>query len=280
MPQPVKVLGGHSTNPVIHLAVANGFPPETYIPMLRPFMDDYAVVSLPPRALWGDQDPPPHYGNWDQLGDDLLTGLRQNQLQNVIAIGHSFGGIATILAAIQEPDRFRAIALLDPTILPPPGLRLLKEAREQNLVQDIPLVAGALRRHRDFDSVDAAFDYFRQKTFFRNWSDEVVRLYAKSGTRPVGDGVTLAWSPDWEAYYFSTVHTTIWEDLTYLSSNIPLLVIRGGDSDTLFPDAFKDVQSILPHGTFHEMAGQGHLFPQTSPTETSNMIRAWLVETL
>src|SRR5258705_1942545 len=136
MPQPLIELGGDRTNPaVIHLAPANGFVPQTYLPLLRPFMDTYRVVSLPPRALWGDGQPPPVAAatDWTELADDLQAGMAQFALENVIAIGHSFGGIASILAALQEPQRFRALILLDPTILNTQVIEMMKIARRDGI---------------------------------------------------------------------------------------------------------------------------------------------------
>ena len=56
MPQPLYDFGGEKDAPPTHIAVANGFPPETYIPLVRPLLEDYHVVSLPPRAMWPATD--------------------------------------------------------------------------------------------------------------------------------------------------------------------------------------------------------------------------------
>src|SRR5262245_22227216 len=115
MPQTLYEFGGKPDAPVMHLAVANGFPPQTYIPLFQPFTERYRVVSLPPRALWSGQHDPSETGSWRALADDLLAGMETHKLNNVIAVGHSFGGVASALAAIKQPQRFRALILLDPT---------------------------------------------------------------------------------------------------------------------------------------------------------------------
>lgn len=278
MPQSLIELGGQSDASIMHVALANGFPPQTYIPMARSFMEDYRVLSFPPRALWGDEDPPNSYMNWSILGDDLLAALSAHQMQDVVAVGHSFGAIGSLLAVIKEPQRFRALIMLDPTMLMPEFLNMINMVWQQNLVDQIPLVQGALRRRREFDSLDDAYERFREKRFFAGWSDEIVRLYAQYGTQPKsnGQGVELAWSPEWEAFYFSTVHNTIWEDLPQLDGLLPTLIIRGGDSDTFVPEAQAKVKDILPGADFAEVAGHGHLFPQSAPDETAKIIQEWL----
>ena len=278
MPQPLIELGGSSNAPLMHMAVANGFPPATYIPLLRPFMDDYRVVSLPPRALWGGEVPPEGFHDWWIIADDLLAGFDQYQLEDIVAVGHSFGAIGTMLAVIKEPERFRALILLDPTILMPKFLGMIKQAWDHNVVDQIPLVQGAKRRRREFDSVDDAFTRFRGKRLFENWSDEVLRLYVEHGTqtKPDGTGVELAWSAEWEAFYFSTVQQTIWDDLSKAAGLVPTLIVRGGTSDTFVEAALAETQNLMPSATYATVEGHGHLFPQSDPESAAEHIQAFL----
>lgn len=272
---PLYDFGG--SGPVLHFAVANGFPPQTYAPLLEPLTDHYRVVCLLPRALWPDEPPPEKLHDWRMLADDLLAGMAHHQLTDVIALGHSFGGIASLLAALAEPSRFRALCLLDPTILPPFVMQAMDDMRASNTVGEFPLVQGALRRKRVFESVDAAYEYFKTKTLFTDWPDAAVRLYAEQGTRPVQHGmVELVWPPEWEAYYFSTLYTRTWDDLPRLRGLLPLLIVRGEDSDTLLPDAAGQIRDIMPEAAYAEIAGHGHLFPLAAPDETRGVIDAWL----
>jgi len=277
MPQPLYTFGGDGS--VMHLAVANGFPPQTYAPLLQPFTSRYRLVCLPPRALWpDDQQPPDQPGSWRALADDLLAGMRQYNLTDVIAVGHSFGGIASLLAALDEPERFRALILLDPTILPPERVQVMKMAQETGQTEQIPLVQTARRRRRAFDSVDDAYAYFKTKPLFNGWPDETVRLYAESLTRPSanGNGVELAWTPEWEAHYYRSMYTEIWETLPRLRGLLPTLVIRGGTTDTFVESAAERMKSLVPDAAYVDIPGHGHLFPQSAPEETRRVMETWL----
>jgi len=275
-------LGGEGQ--VLHLALANGFPPQTYLPLLRPLLTDHRAVCLLPRALWPDEPVPTVLRDWESLADDLLQGLAQHNLQPVIGVGHSFGAVASILACLREPSRFSALVLLDPTILPEEALQAFEEFRASGGVSEFPLVRGALRRTRHFPDRQyfpdrqAAATYWRNRTLFQNWPEESFQLYVEHGTRSAAaGGVELVWSPEWEAHYFSTLYTPIWKRLPDLATlSIPVLTLRGGDSDTFYPDAAARFQSILPNATLVEIPGHGHLFPQTAPTETAIIIRDWL----
>lgn len=274
--QPLLELGGAGN--LLHVLPANGFPLQTYLPLLRPFLNDYRAVSLVPRVFWPDEQPPVELRQWDSLADDLLAGLHQYDLPPIIAIGHSFGAVTSLLAAAREPERFRALCLLDATIFPPYGMEMMAQMQKTGTINQLPLVQGAQRRRRNFDSAEAAYDYFKGKSLFKSWPDETVRLYAEFGTRPAtdGQGVELSWSPEWEVYYFSTAYTGTWEVLPELRGKLPILTIRGGETDTLLIEAAEKMREILPEMSYAEIPGHGHMFPQSAPQETAAIIGDWL----
>ena len=277
MSQPLIELAGECDAPILHLAPANGFPPQTYLPLLRA-ISGYRSVCLPPRALWGDQTPPSEYRDWSADADDLLAGLDAHDMGDVVAVGHSLGGVISMLALIREPRRFKALIMLDPPILLPDALEMFRSAWDGGLVGLIPLVSGARRRRATFVSREDAFARFRGKRLFADWSDEALWLYVEHGIqpRPDGAGFELSWSVEWEAHYFSTVYQRIWEDLPKLNGLAPTLLIRGGESDTFVSAAYERARSLGTTVTSCEMAGQGHLFPQAAPGETANVIEDWL----
>lgn len=265
------------TGPIINLALANGFPPPTYIPLMRSFLSDYQVISLLPPALWPDTQPPDEIRTWSlDITQPLLQGLRDYNLHQIIAIGHSFGGIGSLLAAIEAPERFKALVLLDPTILTDDRMSMLDQLRAINALDQMPLAARAIKRQRDFADADEAFTYFRSKPLFSDWSDEVLRLYVEQGTKPIAGGIRLWWSPEWEAYYFKAGYTRIWDDLPKLRGLLPILTIRGTTSDTFIAETAERLCALLPEMAYAEIEGHGHLFPQTAPAQTARLIQDWL----
>lgn len=280
MPQPIHIYGGMEGYPILHLAVANGFPPQTYAPLLEPFTQRYRVICLPPRALWPGESPPLDKRDWRMVTDDLLAGFKAYNLRDVIAIGHSFGGVASLLAVIREPHLFKALILLDPTILLPEFLLWMKEAQNNNSIEDVPLVQAARRRRTHFDSVEDAYVRFRSRPLFADWPDETLRLYTESNLRPSeqGNGMTLVWSAEWEAYFFSTMYTDIWDDIPKLEGLLPTLFIRGGISDTFVASAEEMLKPILPSAHFEVIEGHGHLFPMSAAGPTAHIIEKWLAQ--
>jgi pimeloyl-ACP methyl ester carboxylesterase len=264
--------------PPINLAIANGFSPQTYRPLAGPLADRYRVVSLLPRALWTPPPPPGEFHTWRQMADDLLAGLREHEMRDVIAVGHSMGGVASMLAAIAEPERFRALILLDPTLLRPELLRLIAAMRALGQVSHFPLARGARRRRAQFASAAEAFAYWRDKPLFHNWSDAVLQLYVEGMTRPSanGAGVELAWPPEWEARYYETIVTDSWREVPKLRGLLPVLVIWGRETDTFTRVSARKFRRLVPEATVVDIPGHGHLFPQSAPDEARGIIEGWL----
>lgn len=263
----------------MHIAPANGFVPQTYTPLLTPFMDDFHIISLPYRAMWGDETPPQPAARdlaWSDLANDLLAGMAAHDVQDVIAVGHSIGGITSILSVIRDPSRFRALILLDPTILPVGFFDPIRRAVAEGKPYDNPLSAGARRRRNHFNSHQAAFDYFRDKPLFADWSDDVLWLYVRHGFTETGDGVRLVWAREWEAYYFTTGYAPIRDHLPQLNDTLPVLVISGGDSDTFPPKRADEIAKLMPDATFKLVPGYGHMFPQAAPDAAAAIMRDWL----
>lgn len=280
MPQTLLELAGHADAPILHMAPANGFPPQTYLPMLRGLSAVYRVICCPPRALWGDQSPPSELRDWRMAAEDLLAAFERWQLRDIVAVGHSFGGIASLLAVLQDPGRFKALALLDPVLLMPEALAWFKAMADSGSAAQLPLVQAALRRRRHFFSREQAFQRFRAKASFADWPDAALRLYVNHGLRARGNGpgFELAWPVEWEAYNYSTIYQPIWQVLHQLDSLLPVLLIRGENSDTFTEEALHLARSTLRSAELVTLEGQGHLFPQAAPDGAAAIIENWLAE--
>jgi pimeloyl-ACP methyl ester carboxylesterase len=273
---PLVELGGEG--PVLALAVANGFPPETYLPMLRPLGGAWRAVALPPRALWpGIGDPPEVAGSWESLAEDLVEGLDAHGLRDVVAVGHSFGAVAWLIAATRFPGRVRALALLDPTIFTPRAMEVI--ATDQDTGGDVRFTMTQLanKRRRAFATREEAFNYWRHRPLFADWPEESLRMYVEAMLRPAdeGDGFDLRWPPAWEAWYYRSFYPHTWDDIARLSPALPLMVLKGATTDTFQADAAAHFRSLAPWGDHRDLPG-GHLFPQSHPAETGATLCGFL----
>ena len=275
MPQPLLELGGSGAP--LHIAVANGFAPETYLPMLESVADRFRVISLPPRPLWDEPPPPESIRTWGDFADDLLVGLRAHDLRGVIAVGHSLGALTSLIAASRDASRFRALILLDPTLLPRRITLAAQIMRWLGQSHRAPLARQALNRMARFTTLDEAFAYWRGKRLFHDWSDAALRNYTESALRPAPEGgYRLKWSPQWEARLFSSPYPVGESILRRVRGKLPILTIRGATSTTLSPAIAARFRAALPEMAYAEIAGHGHLFPQSAPEQAGRVMGEWL----
>ncbi|NDJ33391.1 MAG: alpha/beta hydrolase [Chloroflexi bacterium] len=273
---PLYDFGGEGT-PLV-LSLANGFPPETYRHLLEPFTADYHVICVLPRALWPDAPSPDSLDSWRDMAADLRAAIHAHGLAGGVGAGHSMGGVATMLATISEPDLFRSIVLLDPTLLPPSYLIPMAVLNVFGMSHRAPVVERASRRRSSFDSEQEAFDYWRGKSLFADWSDETLWAYVHGITTPNGSGVELRWSPQWEARYFAKVPTWIWREMPKLRNLLPMLFIQGDETNAFVEHSFRRIQRLVPEADYAQINGHGHLFPQSAPQQAADIMRAWLAD--
>lgn len=268
---------------VLHWAPANGFPLETYRPILEGLTAQYHCVTLPPRALWPSAgDPPADNGDWSELAVDLVAGIEERGWSDVVAVGHSFGAVASLVAATMQRSLFRALVLLDPVILPSSGMQQYARAKGADWQPDgHPLARQAIKRRSRFSSREEAFEAWRGRRLFADWSDSALAWYTDGGLRPDGSGgFDLAWSPAWEAYYYRSYKVDTWQNVARLDPALPILLVSGAESDAFGPEARAEFEAAVPWAESIVLEGSGHLFPQARPEATLAVLRDWLSRTV
>lgn len=274
--QPIYDFGGPPDAPLLNLAPANGFTPATYRAFIAPLTAKFHAVSLPPRPLWPDEPVPATYHNWrDLIAADLLAGMRAYNMRDVVLVGHSFGAVASLIAAVTEPERVRGLVLLDPTILPRSFMWIIAALRlfGKRISNGAGERADVRRTH--FDSHDEAFTYFRGKRLFHDWTDDALWDYVHSLV-PDGAKLTLAWPREWEAYIFRTLYTGVWREVAAVPDDMPVLVVRGETSDIYREQTELRMREVLSHAEHVTLPGYGHLFPHAAPAAAADLVRNWL----
>ena len=258
----------------LHFLHANGYPPDCYKPFLECLQPHFHVFGMHLRPLWPDAKPKELH-DWHPLADDLLRFLSDREAGPVIGVGHSIGGIVTLRAAFREPNRFRALVLIDPVLLPPCFILFWNLIRATGMGRKVlPKIPGALSRRRYFDDLDLVFRGYRQRKVFRYLSDENLYTYIEGIARPLPDGgYDLIYSPEWEAHIY---YTGIWHDLDLWRGlkqlHVPTLFIRGSESDTFWARTAARVRRANPQVRMEAIAKAGHLVPLEHPQEVADLI--------
>src|SRR5947209_7531958 len=108
---------------LIQFSHANGFPALSYTKILSLLEDQFEIQYI---EMLGHNPKFPVSDNWQSQVHELIDALdSQNSKQvnskiihskPVIGLGHSLGGAITFFAAIERPDLFQCIVLLDTPI--------------------------------------------------------------------------------------------------------------------------------------------------------------------
>lgn len=271
-------LGGRGQS--LHFLHANGYPPGCYKPFLELLQTQYHVFGMFLRPLWTNSNPN-DIQDWSPFSEDLLQFLAHTD-SPVIGVGHSIGAIVTLRAALRDPDKFRALVLIDPVLFVPSFMLKWQVVRKLRLGDRLhPLIARAKKRRRTFDDLDTVFRGYRSRIVFRYMSDANLRAHIEGMTRKKTDGsYELMYSPDWEVqiYRSGMQDFDIWRDLPRL--RVPTLFLRGAETDTFLEDAAGFLKRKDPKARVETLEKSTHLLPLERPSEVFEIIQSFLKETL
>lgn len=252
--------------PPVLFAHANGFhgrcwePVAALLPGLRRIAPDL-------RGHGQSDKPPPPY-HWPDFGADLAALARALDLRGAIGVGHSLGGYATLLAASLAPERFAALLLLDPVILPPDryGAR-------------VPGTHGAARRRSHWSSPRAFYERLHAHHPFSRWEPAALHAYCDHGLlrSPHGHDYVLACPPAVEAdiYHGVTEHAP---DAAIAAVRVPVVVARGHPSmrnpteDLAASPTDPGLAARLHAGRDIHLAGHSHFIPMEDPALVARMV--------
>ncbi|MFA6449731.1 MAG: alpha/beta hydrolase [bacterium] len=270
---------GQTGGRLLHFAHANGFSSGVYEPLIDNLARDRRVVGMnicgQSECNISDCSKDRRLTSWHMLAREQYEFLRNmSGGRRIVAVGHSIGGAVTLLNAAAHPEMFEKIILLDPVLLEPSLIRLIRFMALMRQQRRAPLAVRARKRRNNWKSRDEALEHFRDKPLFAGWDEASLRAYVKYGLKdsPNG-GVELACSPEAEAQGFETYPTDIWKQVRRLRT--PTLMVRGGDSDTLTVRARDLFLRFLPGADYIELSGVGHLFPMQQPANVAAIIRKY-----
>jgi len=247
--------------PALHFAHANAYPPGSYRQMLEPLATSHNIKCIHWLPLV-QPDRHPHFHDWHELIPDLIQFIEAEFEPPILAAGHSMGAIVTMMTAVRRPDLFRAVALIDPVLLPLKKTLPLRLAPER-WKRRLPLIAKALNRPCLWDSRDDAFAFHRRTRAFARVGDDALWDYIRAGTRETSDGkYTLVFPREWEARIYGTCPWT-WPELS--RCRVPMLAIRGSLSEVVPDPVWARWQRVLPGARFVDIGEAGHLVPLQQP---------------
>ncbi len=272
---PYKTWGEKSSETPIYFAHANGYPPGSYQPIIEALAAQRQVVSYLQKPLWQPTPGPNELKSWHQLADDVIRFFDQNNLKNVVAVGHSLGSVTAFMAAQKRPDLIKALVMIEPVVLPWLYCWLTR-VFPGTVRKRVSIINKALNRPNFFESEQAAFDFHRRPRAFKRISDDNLWHYVKAGVTQKDDGYHLTYPREWEARVYATA--------TYfrgqlLKSKLPVMGLRGEHSDTIDAKFWRQWQKNSNHQLI-DFPGCGHLLPLEDPAGVINAVMPFVEQHL
>jgi pimeloyl-ACP methyl ester carboxylesterase len=122
-----------------------------------------------------------------------------------ILVGHSLGGMLSLLAACRSPQLARCVVLLDSPVIAgwrAHGLRIVKATRLAASLR--PGRIARARRHL-WPSRESVREHFARKAVFARWDARVLDDYVDSAFAPQGGQWRLNFEPEVEARIYETL---------------------------------------------------------------------------
>lgn len=246
--------------PYLHFAHANSYPAGTYRVFFEHLQQHYEVQALDMHA----HNPAyPVTNGWPRLVEELIDELQSRYREPVILVGHSLGGMLSLMAAKARPDLVRCVVLLDSPVVAGWRAMLLRVAKKIGADKKFSPARFSEHRRNHWPDEEAAYQHYAAKPMFAAWPEAVLRDYIAYGVEPhPGGGVTLRFTRETEtAVYRSLPHHL--GRLVRRGFPVPVGFVGGKDSVECRQAGLLATRRLVGRH-FRQIPG-GHLFPMESP---------------
>ncbi len=262
---------GKCGEPVLHLLHGNGFSSGSLMAMADAMPVGWTLMAsdLPGHGLTPVSNM--EWPDWNVMADRLAQNVLSKGVQPVVGVGHSMGGVITLLMAAQYPELFSRIILLDPVLFPTHMLVGQRVVKASGLWGNMPLVKRARSRQHRWPSQDDMEVSLSKKSLYRYWHPTAFKNFCTTGSHVTDRGVELACSPDWEARIFSSVPRALWSSVRKLS--VPTHILMADHGFDFIPAGVRRARRLNANIS-SQVLGGSHCFPMEQPFETAAHIRA------
>jgi pimeloyl-ACP methyl ester carboxylesterase len=200
--------------------------------------DRYHVFALDQRGHGDSEWTRDQDYSIEAKADDALAFIQDQGIEAPLIMGHSMGGRVTMNVTLARPDLPRGIVLVDvgPEISP----------------AGVEIIHNFVTHNVEFDDLDEFLDNVVKYDRFR--SREHISRTVKYNMLRRADGKYIS-KVDHRRVPLSASELTL-DDVKAISC--PVLLVRGGESDILEPDAAQRFVDALPNGTLVTVPNTGH----------------------
>ena len=260
--------------PRIVFAHGNSFPGGTYRVMLESLRQRGFEVAAVDR--FGHDPKYPVTNNWPHLVQQLADFAQswQGASGPAFLVGHSLGGILSLMCAARHPELARGVLLLDSPILSGWKATTLGLVKKTALVGSLSPGRISSKRRHHWPSVEAAHEHLRHKKAFAQWDPQVLSDYVAYGTHDQDGQRCLSFDRDIE----TAIYNTLPDHLAGLLRRHPLkcpVAFIGGTHSVEMRTVGMELTERVTKGRVMMLDGS-HLFPMEKPLAAAAAIEASL----
>ena len=252
----------------------NSFPACTY----RQLFNSLQARGFDVQAIdkFGHDTQYPVSDNWPHLVEQLANFVRTEHGAGPapFLVGHSLGGILSLMCAAKHPELARGVLLLDSPILAGWKATTLGLAKRTPLVGSLSPGRISSKRRNHWPSREAALEHFQHKKAFAQWDAQVLQDYIQHGTTEHDGQVYLSFDRDVETRIYNTLPHNLGELLRKHPVQCPVAFIGGTHSVEMRQVGMELTQRVTK-GRIMMLDGS-HLFPMEKPLATAATIEAAL----
>ena len=260
--------------PRVLFSHGNSFPGGTY----RVMLDNLRQRGFEVKAIdrFGHDPQYPVTNNWPHLVQQLADIAQDWQSRGAPAylVGHSLGGILSLMCAARHPELARGVLLLDSPILGGWKATTLGLAKQTQLVGALSPGRVSSKRRNHWPDTAAVLEHLRHKKAFAHWDPQALADYVDHGTQEVNGQRWLRFDRDVE----TAIYNTLPDNLSGLLKRHPLkcpVAFIGGTHSVEMRQVGMELTHRISKGRIMMLDGS-HLFPMEKPLATAAAIEASL----
>ncbi len=249
----------------LHFAHGNGFPSPCYRQLLSHLNERFDCYYI---DRVGHSPEYPVTENWDHLVQEVIVSIQSQVNKPVLGLGHSLGGVLTLLAAIEQPELFSAVIVLDSPLI---GRLKSSIVRFSKALGMIDLLTPAFRireRRHHWNSREQLIIYLKNKNLFKTFTDECLNDYIDYGMEKNEDGYSLRFDKHIEYQIYRTIPHIL--SMYEGQLKVPSVVIYGSNSNII--DKLDLSYMKKKYGIDNVKTKGTHMFPMEFPEITANLI--------
>lgn len=250
----------------IHFAHGNGFPSSCYRQLLNeltPHVDCCFIDKI------GHNSDYPVTDNWAYLVQEVIHSIKTQASQPVIAVGHSLGGVLSFLAAIEQPQLFKAVVMLDSPLMGRFKSHLIRLSKLMGAIDSVTPAKRTHGRRNHWADRDAVLSYLRSRSLFKHFTDACLNDYIDYGLqKDAAGGYSLRFDNEIEYQIFRTIPHSLYKFEDKL--RVPTYLIYGNKTSVV--DRFDLRYMKHQYGVKQYQMNGTHMFPMEYPEETAALI--------